>query len=201
MTETHQLANPDTIPGYDLGSARSVRSPLDLLELEQLERAAGLTTEDDRLLARAGEILTPYAGEMVDAWRAMLAPHPHLTAYSSHPDGTPDPEYAAASHPRFARWIIDLCTRPRDQAWLDYQEEIGLRHTRAKKNQTDGADAPDHIPMRYLLAFTGPVTASTRDYLARDAPDQLDAMHAAWTKAVMLNVTLWTRPYVDAENW
>ena len=113
----------------------------------------------------------------------------------------PRPEYAAASHPRFARWIIDLCTRPRDQAWLDYQEEIGLRHTRAKKNQTDGADAPDHIPMRYLLAFTGPVIASTRDYLARDAPDQLDAMHAAWTKAVMLNVTLWTRPYVDAENW
>ena len=31
---------------------------------------------------------------------------------------------------------------------LDYQQEIGLRHTRRTKNQTDGADAADHIPLR-----------------------------------------------------
>jgi len=26
-------------------------------------------------------------------------------------------------------------------------------------------------------------------------------MHQAWTKALLLNVTVWTRPYVPAENW
>lgn len=151
----------------------------------------------------AGEVLTPHAAEMVDAWRAMLRPHPFLAAYSAKPDGSPDPAYAAASHPRFSRWIIDACTRPRDRAWLDYQQEIGLRHTREKKNRTDGADAPDHIPMRYLLAFVAPVLIGTRDFLARGghAPDEVARMHQAWTKALLLAVSLWTRPYVPAENW
>jgi len=26
-------------------------------------------------------------------------------------------------------------------------------------------------------------------------------MHAAFTKSVLLHVTVWTRPYVDAQNW
>jgi hypothetical protein len=29
---------------------------------------------------------------------------------------------------RFVQWVIDTCARPRDAAWLNYQEEIGLRH-------------------------------------------------------------------------
>ena len=108
MTDPEQLAHTETIPGYDLGTKLIARSPLTLDDLKRLEQAVGLTDVDDRLLARAGELLAPYAAEMVDAWRAMLAPHPHLGAYSQH--------------------------------------------------------------------------------------------HAAWTKAVTLNVTLWTRPYVTDEN-
>lgn len=53
------------------------------------------------------------------------------------------------------RWVIDACTRPLDQAWLDYQQEIGLRHTRAKKHRTDRVNSPDHIPLRYLLSSYG----------------------------------------------
>ncbi|MGW1805407.1 hypothetical protein [Streptomyces sp. NPDC002078] len=45
------------------------------------------------------------------------------------------------------------------------QHEIGLRHTRAAKNRTDGADAPDHIPLRHLLTFTAPVVLSTNPFL------------------------------------
>ncbi|MGH3794505.1 MAG: hypothetical protein ACRDRT_10850 [Pseudonocardiaceae bacterium] len=88
-----------------------------------------------------------------------------LTDYSGHPDGTPNPEYAAATKPRFDRWIIDACTRPLDQDWLNYQHEIGLRHTTAKKNKTDNADSIDQIPMRYLLSFTAVVIATARGYL------------------------------------
>ncbi|MFC2305173.1 MAG: hypothetical protein ACFNT5_08380, partial [Cardiobacterium hominis] len=40
----------------------------------------------------------------------------YLAAHSAHPDGQPNPEYAQASKPRFAQWIIDMCTRERDQA-------------------------------------------------------------------------------------
>jgi len=28
-----------------------------------------------------------------------------------------------------------------DRAWLDYQQEIAVRHTRAKKNRTDNVDS------------------------------------------------------------
>ena len=82
------------------------------------------------------------------------------------PDGTPNPEYGAASKPRFDRWIIDACTRPLDQDWLNYQHEIGLRHTSAKKTKTDNADSLNHIPMRYVLAFSAVVIARAREYLA-----------------------------------
>lgn len=178
-------------------------SPVSLDELDQLRRTVGLTAEDDEYLRMAGEVLAPRASELVDAWRARIAEHPFLAAYSAHPDGTPNPEYGAASRPRFVQWIIDACTRPRDRAWLDQQHEIGLRHTRAKKNRTDGADAPDHIPLRYLLAFTAPVILITRDFLDGHghAPAQVDAMHAAWTKAVLLHVTLWSRAYQGPADW
>jgi hypothetical protein len=91
----------------------------------------------------AGEVLTDQAEDMVTAWRTRLAEHPHLAIYSAAPDGSLNPDYSAASKPRFVRWVIDACTRPFDQTWLDYQE-IGLRHTRDKKNVTDHVESVDH---------------------------------------------------------
>jgi hypothetical protein len=192
------------IDGYSYGTDDCASSPLETDEIERLEAAVGLGPEDDRHLARAAEILEPYAAEMVDTWRGVIAEHPHLARYSARPDGSRHEEYSAASHPRFARWVIDACTRPRDRAWLDYQEEIGLRHTHHKKNRTDGVEAAeDHIPMRYLVAFASVVMLTTKDFLRRGASSEaeLEAMHAAWCKAVLLHVTLWTRPYVAPELW
>jgi len=192
-----------SIPGYTYGTPDTTRSPLTLNDLERLKHAVGLTPEDEPYRRMAGEVLADQAEDMVTAWRAQLAEHPHLAVYSATPDGHPNPDYSAASKPRFVRWVIDACTRPFDQAWLDYQHEIGLRHTRDKKTVTDHAESADHIPMRYLLAFTAVVLVTTRHYLARHghSADEVDKMHAAWTKAVMLHVTVWTRPYVSPENW
>jgi hypothetical protein len=191
------------IPGYTFGTESSAHSPLTLAELDGIKAAIGFTEQDERYRRMAGEVLADQAEKMVEAWRAELGKHPHLAAYSAHPDGTPNPEYSAASKPRFVQWIIDACGRPFDQAWLDYQHEIGLRHTHDKKNRTDHADAPDHIPLRYLLAFTAVVLVSAREFLAAEghSAEDVDRMHAAWTKTVLLHVTLWTRPYVPAENW
>lgn len=154
MTTTEQLGHPEQIAGYTYGTDDVDESPVSLDELTRIKHAVGLTGEDERYLRMAGAVLADQAAAMVDTWRALLAEHYHLAAYGAYPDGKANEEYAAASHPRFARWIIDACTRPYDQAWLDYQHEIGLRHTRAKKNQTDDADSVDHIPLRYLLGFT-----------------------------------------------
>lgn len=195
--------HPEQIAGYDYGTERAARSPLTEADLERLKAVAGLTEDDEKALRAAADILAGQADDMVSAWRGRLSELPWMAPYSGHPDGTPNPEYSAASQPRFDRWIIDACTRPLDQDWLNYQHEIGLRHTRAKKTKTDDADSAPEIPMRYVLAFTGYVIATARDYLAATgAPaDQVDRMHSAFAKSVLLHVTVWTRAYVDGDNW
>lgn len=204
MTTPEQLAHPEQISGYDYATPGLGRSPVTLTELAELEADAGLSEDDTPWLQRAGEVLAPQAADLVDAWRAQLALHPHLSRHGAHPDGSPNTEYAAASHPRFARWVIDLCTRPRDQGWLDYQHEIGRRHTSDAKNATDGATSTPFIPMRYLLAFLPVVLTGLDDALAASGQPASDVrlMRAAVTKSVMLHVTLWTRPYLDhPDQW
>jgi hypothetical protein len=57
--------------------------------------------------------------------------------------------------------------------------------------------------MRYLLAFTAVVIATAREYLAAKGapPEQVDRMHSAFTKTIMLHVTAWTRAYVEDPSW
>ncbi|TPG32668.1 protoglobin domain-containing protein [Mycolicibacterium hodleri] len=197
------LHHPERIHGYSYGTASAGPSPLSLDDLMKLKAAVGLTDQGDAALRAAGEVLAPRAADMVTAWRTQVGQHPFLALYSAHPDGSPNPEYGAASTLRFDRWVIDACTRPLDQAWLDQQHEIGLRHNRAKKNQTDHADSVDHIPLRYLLAFTAVIITSARDFLADEgrSTEQIDEMHAAFTKSVMLHVTVWTRAYTANNQW
>ena len=189
-------------------AARDLRARLDagrggLLARLTLIKALLAAGARDAALAEAADILADQADDMVTAYRARLGQLSWMAPYSGHPDGSPNPEYGAASKPRFDRWIIDACTRPLDQAWLDYQHEIGLRHTTAKKNKTDHADSLDQIPMRYLLGFTGFVLATARGYLAATgAPaERVDRMHNAFIKSVTLHVTVWTRAYVDGSSW
>ena len=65
--------------------------------------------------------------------------------------------------------------------------EIALRHTQAKKNQTDGVDSLPEIPLRYLVAFIFPITATMRSFLAAKGhdPADVDGMQTAWFKAVV----------------
>lgn len=191
----------DQIAGYTYGQAAP--SPVTLDELRLLERTMQWSDDDEQALRLAGEVLADQAETLVDTWRAIIASQPYLARYSAFPDGRANPAYATASRPRFVRWVIDICTRPRDQAWLDYQQEIGLRHTRAKKNQTDEADSAEHIPYRYLLAFVPVILLTTKEFLARQGHNaaEVERMHAAWTKAVLLHLTLWSRPYMGAGDW
>ena len=100
---------------------------------------------------------------MVAAWRTVIGAQPHLSMWFASPDGKPDDEYKARVKRRFVQWVIDVATRPHDQAWLNYQEEIGLRHTPEKKNKTDRRNTPPLVPLRYLLAFI-PVVADVRKF-------------------------------------
>lgn len=186
------------IPGYAYGDPRLETSPVTPEDLARLEQTVLWTETDARALARAAEILGPRAERILDVWYGYVGSHPFLIESFAGADGTPDPDYLSAVRARFERWIIDLCTRERDQAWLDYQHEVGLRHTAAKKNLTDGvtSTAPE-IRLRYLVAFIVPLTLTIRPFLAEEISDgqELDTVFQAWFKAVTLTATLWAEPY------
>jgi Protoglobin len=186
------------IPGYTYGSDAVPRSPVSLKELELLEATLLLGADDLAALRRSGELLAPQVEEILDVWYGFVGGHPHLLAAFSNAQGQPDQQYLAAVRRRFGRWILDTARATYDQAWLDYQHEIALRHHRRGKNRTDGADAADHIPLRYVLALLVPITTTLRPFLAKAgaAPDEVEAMHQAWVKAVLLQVILWSHPYV-----
>jgi hypothetical protein len=194
--------NTATIPGYDFGSPRSAKSPVSTEDLSHLEQTLGWTQADQQALRRHAGLFEEQAEAMVASWREVIGAQPHLSKWFAGPDGKPDDEYKARVKRRFVQWVVDVATRPHDQAWLNYQEEIGLRHTPRKKNQTDETHTPPVVPLRYLLAFV-PVVTDIRKFLnaAIADPDEAEAVEKAWTKAVHLHITLWARPYTHDELW
>jgi hypothetical protein len=186
------------IPGYMYGTDAVPRSPVSLDELELLQSTLLLGEDDLVALRRSGDVLEPQVEAILDVWYGFVGANSHLLAAFTGPDGQPNQEYLAAVRPRFGRWILDTARAEFDQTWLDYQYEIGLRHTRDGKNRTDGVQAADHIPLRYVLALLVPITTTLKPFLAEGGatPEEVDAMHQAWVKAVLLQVILWSYPYV-----
>jgi len=189
----------EQIPGYTYGTDAVARSPITLDELERLKQSVGWTEEDERYRRLAGEVLTDQTEALVQHWRAVIADHPHLALYSLSPDGEPIPHYSRDSGLRFRQWVLDTCLRPYDQDWLNYQQEIALRHTNLKKNATDRVESASFIPLRYILAFAAVINETTKPFLAAQghSTEEVDKMHQAWCKSVQLQVTLWSQPYTS----
>ena len=188
------------IPGYGYGTQEITGSPLTTEDLELLKQTVMFTEEDERYLRMAGDVLEGQAEEILDLWYAFVASNPHLVYYFANAQtGEPNSEYLARVRKRFGQWILDTCQRPYDQEWLDYHHEIALRHTTSKKNEADGAyDTPDHIPLRYIIAFVYPITATIKPFLDNGdhALEEVDKMYDAWFKSVVMQVALWAYPYV-----
>jgi hypothetical protein len=186
------------IPGYTYETDAVPRSPVSLEELQLLQATLLLDEDDFAALRRSAHLLAPRVEDILDVWYGFVGANPHLLAAFTGPDGQPNQQYLAAVRRRFGRWILDTARAEFDQAWLDYQYEIGVRHTRRGKNRTDGVQAADQVPLRYLLALLVPVTTTLKPFLAEGgvSPDEVEAMHQAWIKAVLLQLILWSQPYV-----
>jgi len=192
---------PLQIPGYDFDSPNKARSPVSDEDLLHLEQTLGWTANDAALLLKHADFFREHAERMVDSWRAVIGSQPHLAQWFFGPDGKPDETYKARVKARFVQWVVDVATRPHDRTWLDYQEEIGLRHTPEKKNKTDARQTPMVVPLRYLLAFV-PIVTEVRGFLKGSIdPDEIEAVQRAWAKAVHLHVTLWARPFTREGLW
>jgi len=168
-------------------------------DLELLKKTLLWTEEDDRYLAMAGEVLKDQVEKVLDLWYGYVGSHPHLVHYfTDRNTGQPISEYLSRVRARFGQWIMDLCQRPKDATWLAYQYEIGLRHHLTKKNQTDGVNSVPLVHFRYMIAFIYPITATIRPFLANKghSAEEVEKMHQAWFKAVVLTALLWCHPYV-----
>ncbi len=191
------------IPGYTYGTSQVAPSPLTLEDLDNLKKAVLFTEEDERYLRMAGEVLADQVEDILDVWYGFVGSHPHLVYYFTDGKGNANAEYLAAVRKRFRQWILDTCNRPYDRNWLDYAHEIGSRHHRTKKNQTDGVNSVPVVNYRYMVAFIYPITATIKPFLAKKghSAEEVEKMHQAWFKSVVLQVALWSAPYVPGEDY
>jgi hypothetical protein len=187
------------IPGYSYGTKEVSRSPVSLHELEQLKQAVLFTEDDVAALRMSLPVVKDQVDAILDVWYGFVASHPHLVATFAGSDGQPNAAYLAAVRQRFGQWILDTAGATYDQAWLDYQHEIGLRHHRQKKNRTDQVQAAPIVPFRYIPALVYPVTATLKPFLAKHGHSAADIekMHQAWIKSVLLQTILWSHPYIQ----
>jgi hypothetical protein len=190
----------DQIAGYTYGHHSVPTSPVSIQTLERLKESAGFTAHDEALLRIAGSVLTGQTKQIVEHWRSgIIASIPNLARHSRSPNGEPIPEYLAKSNLRFEQWILDTCLREYDQVWLDYQREIALRHTSARKNQTDGIRSTEFVPFHDIVAFVAVMNETIKPYLAiKGSPkDEVEAMHLAWCKSMQIQIALWAEPYME----
>jgi hypothetical protein len=181
------------IPGYTLGSAAT--SPISLEDFELLKKTVLFGDADVEALRMSRDVLADQTEAVLDVWYGFVGSHPHLLKYfASLRTQAPLGDYLTAVRKRFGQWILDTAAANYDQAWLNYQHEIGLRHEQ-KKNATDGAaaaGAPSVVNYRYIVAFIYPITATLRPFLAKKGASEadVDRMQQAWIKSVILTVIL-----------
>jgi len=188
-----------SIPGYRLGDPTLPKSPLTATDLATLKASLLMGEEDIAALRKAHDVVKDQVEAILDVWYGFVGSSPHLLVYfSDAKTGQPIGGYLEAVRKRFGQWVLDTCRADYDAAWLAWADEIGRRHHRSGKNTTDKVSAAPHIPMRYLLALVMPISLTMKPFLANKghAPAEVEAMHAAWTKAVLLQAILWCRPYV-----
>lgn len=186
------------IKGYDYGKASLEKSPVTMQDLNLLKKTLLWSEDDNRYLQMAGAVLKDQTNDVLDLWYGFVGGNEHLLYYFTK-NGQPSMDYLTAVRARFSQWILDLCQRPYDQDWLNYQHEIAKRHHSIKKNKTDSVDTAPIIHYRYMTAFIFPITVTIKSFLAKkgNTPEEVEAMYNAWFKAVTLTVILWTYPYIN----
>jgi hypothetical protein len=187
------------IPGYTFGTPEVPLSPVTPADFELMKKSVLFDEEDVKYLRLSYEVLEDQVEAVLDVWYGFVGSNPHLlAAFTDKRDGRPLGDYLAVVRRRFGRWILDTARGEYDSKWLDYQHEIGLRHHRTNKNRTDGAPSVEIVPFRNLFLLVFPVTFTLKPFLAKKghSAEDVEKMYAAWLKSCLLQVALWSYPYV-----
>lgn len=188
-----------SLPGYAYGQSTLAKAPYTMADLKSLQSSLLFTEEDAKALRQSKAILADQTDAILDVWYGFVASTPELVYFfSDAKTGKPDGAYLEAVRKRFALWILDTADANYDQRWLDWQHEIGLRHNTLKKNMTDRAPSVAQVNFRYIPALTIPITTTLKPFLAKKGASTADVekMHAAWVKSVLMQSILWSQPYI-----
>jgi hypothetical protein len=188
-----------SIPGYTFGSPTLPVSPVTLADFELMKKSVLFGDDDVQALRQSHDILKDQTEAILDVWYGFVGSNSHLLKSFTNPqDGKPLGDYLGGVRRRFGQWILDTARAAYDQQWLDYQHEIGQRHYRTRKGKTDHAPTTELVPFRDLFLLAVPVTFTLKPFLAKHGAraEDVDKMHAAWLKSCLLQLTLWSYPYV-----
>jgi Protoglobin len=192
------------IPGYTFGTDTIARSPMTLGDFELMKQSVLFGDDDVKYLRLSYDVVKNQVEAILDVWYGFVGSNPHLVAsFTSKDHGKPLGDYLGAVRRRFGQWILDTARAEYDQRWLDYQHEIGLRHHRTKKNRTDGSPCTEIVPFRDLFLLVFPITFTLKPFLAKSghSTEDVERMHVAWMKSCLLQVTLWSHPYIKAGDF
>lgn len=200
LTASHAQQQPNpAVPGYAYGQRTLAKAPYTMTDLKALQASMLFGDDDVKALRQSKAILADQTDAILDVWYGFVASTPELVHFFSDArTGKPDGAYLEAVRKRFALWILDTADANYDQRWLDWQYEIGLRHNRLKKNKTDRAPSVEQINFRYIPALTIPITTTLKPFLAKKGASaaEVEKMHAAWVKSVLMQSILWSQPYI-----
>ena len=200
MSTSYAQQQPSpAVPGYAYGQRTLAKAPYTMTDLKSLQTSLLFNEDDIKALRQSKAILADQTDAILDVWYGFVASTPELVYFfSDAKTGKPDGAYLEAVRKRFALWILDTADANYDQRWLDWQHEIGLRHNKLKKNKTDRAPSVAQVNFRYIPALTIPITTTLKPFLAKKGASSADVerMHAAWVKSVLMQSILWSQPYI-----
>jgi hypothetical protein len=168
-------------------------------DFAKLKQASLFGDDDVRYLKMSHDVLKDQVEQILDVWYGFVGSTPFLLHYFTNAaDGQPNMDYLGGVRKRFGQWILDTANAEYNQDWLNYQHEIGLRHHTTKKNTTDNVKCVPIIHVHYIFALLIPITTTLRPFLEKGghSRDDVDRMQDAWRKSVLMQVILWSQPYI-----
>ncbi|WP_212001282.1 protoglobin domain-containing protein [Chitinophaga sp. HK235] len=167
---------------------------IDAQVLIKIKRMMLFTHEDEQYLTLAGEILAPHAEEILNRWYERIVKNNYLAHYFTS-SGAPDLSYLHSIRPHFREWITGLCKRSESSRWWEFEEKIA-RQLQLRKVPLDDLHPLSPVFLRYMTTFVFPVSEAGRHFLNDTgySPEEIEAMHQAWFKAVSLSALLWVYP-------
>ncbi len=171
-------------------------SPPAAEELDLLKQMVLFSADDERALGRVWKVLAGRSDDYLDVLLGLTAAHPRLQRALTGLDGDLPAARLETARAGFRRWLATTCARPYDPSWVArLYAAVG-----ADEAGGWGGAAPG---FRYLNLLVYPLTATVRPFLAGGGHDggDIERMHQAWMKSMILQATLLGRGYVPEERW